>query len=373
MFFLNRLSSVYLHKACYFFLIGIYFLTQHCNIAYAEVKVNSSVLNTSSIGSDPYARYKKLISPDLWWEMSDHARIPVRIWRAIQQKAIILALHGFNDSRDAWEDSADHFVKSGVTLYSPDQRGFGQAPLRGNWAGSRRMIDDIIEEISFLKTRYPDTPLYVMGESMGGAVAMCLASRPNVPKVDGYILLAPAVWGHKQLGLVADVILRMINTIAPNWRLSGKSAPVTIRASDNDESLLRLYFDPLSLHKARVKALYGLVNLMSKAAKAAPYIHSPILVMYGDMDQLIPDSSMKKVWRQFPSWVRKDYIPGGYHLLLRGRNRNIVVQDILSWIFSPDQFLPSGGDISTSTWLSIEGKEKIPVYLPGQVDNFIKK
>lgn len=374
MFFLNRLSSVHLHKIGYGFLIGMYFLTQcYCNIAYAEVKVNSSVSKRSASTSDPYARYKTFIPPDLWWEMSDHARIPVRIWRATPQKAIILALHGFNDSRDAWEDAAAYFVQAGITLYAPDQRGFGQAPLRGEWAGHRRMIDDGVEEIRLLKTQYPDTPLYVMGESMGGAVVMCLASRPKVPKIAGYILLAPAVWGHKQLGLVADVVLRMARTLAPNWQLSGKSAPVTIRASDNDESLLRLYFDPLSLHKARVKALYGLVNLMSKAAKTAPYIHSPTLVLYGDKDQLIPDRSMKNVWKQFPAWVRKDYVPGGYHLLLRDKNREIVAQDIINWVFNPDQFLPSGGDVATSAWLSVKGKEKVPFYLPGQADTIIKK
>ncbi len=371
--FLNRLGSIYLYKLCFFFLIGIYFLVQHCTIAYAEVKVKRSVLNTYSINDDLYIRYKKLVPADLWWNMSDHARIPVRIWRATPQKAIILALHGFNDSRDAWEDSAEYFVQAGITLYSPDQRGFGQAPLRGKWAGSRRMINDVIEEITFLKNQYSKIPLYVMGESMGGAVAMCVASRPNIPKVDGYILLAPAVWGHKQLGLVVDVVLRTVNMIAPNWQLSEKSAPVTIRASDNDESLLRLYFDPLSMHNVRVRALYGLVNLMSKAAKTSSYIHSPTLVLYGDNDQLVPAHSMKKIWRQFPVWVRKDYVPGGYHLLLRDKNREIVAQDIISWIFNPDQLLPSGGDISASTWLFIHGKEKVPIYFPSQADTIIKK
>lgn len=372
MTFLKRLCFLFLFYSIGLGGIGHSFSIHYYNIAYAEVKVN----NVNSISQqihDPYVKYKKLIPADEWWVLSDQARIPVRIWRATPQKAIILALHGFNDSRDAWEDAANYFLQAGITLYAPDQRGFGQAPLRGNWAGSQRMIRDLNEEITLLKSRHPDTPLYVMGESMGGAVSMCLAAQPNAPKVNGYILLAPAVWGHKQLGLVPDMILRFVNAIAPNWQLTGRHVPVKITATDNDESLLRLYFNPLSLRKTRIKALYGLVNLMSKAAKASPYVHSPMLVIYGDHDQLVPASSMKKVWRKLPIWVRKDYVPGGYHLLLRDKNRQIVAQDIISWIMDADQFLPSGGDIATSTWLSIKGKGKVPFYLPSQADTIVKE
>lgn len=371
MTFLKRLCLVFFWYICCLEVVGYNFSIYYYNIAYAEIKVNNSDHHFQSL-HDSYAIYKRLIPADEWWVLSDQARIPVRIWQANTQKAIILALHGFNDSRDAWEDSASYFLQAGITLYAPDQRGFGQAPLRGNWAGSRRMIQDVSEEITLLKTRYPNTPLYVMGESMGGAIAMCLAAQPRAPKVDGYILLAPAVWGHKQLGIVPDMILRFINAVAPNWQLSGRHVSVKIMASDNNESLLRLYFDPLSLHKTRVKALYGLVNLMSKAAKASAYVHSPMLVLYGDNDQLVPASSMKKVWKKLPAWVRKDYVPGGYHLLLRDKNRPIVAQDIISWVINPDQFLPSGGDMATSTWLSIKGEGKVPFYLPGQIDNVVK-
>lgn len=370
MTFLNQLRILFFYVCCSG-ILGYGFSELCFNIAYAEGKVNSPV--SSSHPDDPYLAYKKLVPADEWIILSDQARIPVRIWHAPSQKAIVLALHGFNDSRDAWEDSASYFTGEGITLYAPDQRGFGQAPLRGGWAGSRRMIQDAREEIAQLKARYPDTPLYVMGESMGGAIAMCLATRSDIPEVKGYVLLAPAVWGHKQLGMVPDMILRFVKLVAPNWQLTRRYVPVKIMASDNNESLLRLYFDPLSLHKTRVKALYGLVALMSKAARASAGVRAPMLVLYGDHDQLVPADSMKKAWKKFPAWVRKDYVPGGYHLLLRDRNRQLVAQDIISWILDPDQMLPSGGDIAASTWLSIDGKAEVPFFLPSQADTLIKK
>lgn len=358
---------------CCIFIMGWVFLDGYSPKAQAKNNQRDLDKRQQATTQDPYAQYKKLIPADEWLTLSDGAKIPMRIWRASSQKAIILALHGFNDSRDAWEDSAQYFLDQGISIYSPDQRGFGQAPLRGKWSSTNRMVQDVAEEVNLIKQRFPNTPIYLMGESMGGAVLMCLAARTDVPQVNGYILLAPAVWGSKQIGMIGDLSLRILNVVAPNWHLSARKAPIKrIVASDNDESLLRLYFDPLSLHDSRVKAIYGLVKLMDDAIKAAPRIRYHTLVLYGDNDQLIPVGSMYSIWKKFPKWVRKDYVPGGYHLLLRDKNRKIVAKDIISWINDPDQWLPSGGDAATAAWMSVKGKGKVPFFLPSQVDNLVQ-
>ena len=41
-----------------------------------------------------------------------------------------------------------------------------------------------------------------MGESMGAAVLMVLATEPHAPHVEGYVLIAPAVWGRAEMNLV---------------------------------------------------------------------------------------------------------------------------------------------------------------------------
>ena len=40
-----------------------------------------------------------------------------------------------------------------------------------------------------------------MGESMGAAVLMVLAANPAPPPVDGYVLIAPAVWGRAEMNV----------------------------------------------------------------------------------------------------------------------------------------------------------------------------
>ncbi|WP_338421640.1 alpha/beta hydrolase [Acetobacter fallax] len=305
------------------------------------------------------ARYiadARLVPPDRTLILSDGARIPFRIWRATApQHGIILALHGFNDSRDAWETTAPALAARGFTIWAPDQRGFGAAPDRGGWPGVARMVADTVEELTFIARQHPDTRLYLMGESMGGAIAMLTMSRSSelrsgLPKIAGTILLAPATWN---LGAGADIPVRLLAAIAPNGRVTGRELPVHITASDNIAALRRLYFDPLTLHSTKLIALRGLVGLMSTAAHSAQNLHGPTLIIYGDRDQLVPADVMALTWRRFPKTVRRDVIPGGHHLLLRDKAHGRVVNDILSWFTDPDMLLPSGGDLSAATWASL--------------------
>jgi alpha-beta hydrolase superfamily lysophospholipase len=167
--------------------------------------------------------------------LRDGAAIPVRVWQAHgRERAVVLALHGFNDSRDAWESSAPALAAQGITLVAPDIRGFGAAPLRGGWAGSAQLVADAREEEAQTRQNHPNVPLYLMGESMGGAVLMLLMSSPDAPKVAGTILLAPAVW---DLGVGADIPLDVLATLFPRRFVTGRELPVHVVASDNPAAL----------------------------------------------------------------------------------------------------------------------------------------
>ena len=141
---------------------------------------------------------------DALFTMGDGARLPVREWLpAGRPRAVVLALHGFNDSRDAWALPAPVLQGSGIAVFAPDQRGFGAAPGRGRWPGAGALEADAATMLQQLRGRYPGVPLFAMGESMGGAVLMGLAARADAPAVEGWILLSPAVWGRAQMGVVS--------------------------------------------------------------------------------------------------------------------------------------------------------------------------
>src|SRR5689334_24916447 len=129
---------------------------------------------------------------------TDGAALPLRTWLPEgKPKAVILALHGFNDYSNAFAAPAEEWAKHGIATYAYDQRGFGEAPLRGRWAGAYQLTDDLAAASRVLRARYgKGVPLYLLGESMGGAVvisAVTGAAGAPRPSADGIILAAPAV------------------------------------------------------------------------------------------------------------------------------------------------------------------------------------
>ena len=289
--------------------------------------------------------------------MPDGAVLPARAWLPpaappAAPRAVILALHGFNDSRDAWAIPAPAFAQAGIAVYAPDQRGFAAAPGRGTWPGATTLANDAATMLAQLRARYPGTPLYAMGESMGGAVLMTLEARPDAPNLDGWILLSPAVWGRQQMGPGISASLWLVSNLLPGLSLTGAEVPLKVRASDNNEALLALVRNPLTIRRTRIDALRGLTDLMDDAQEAAPHLHGPTLILYGAQDTLVPEDATAHAWSRLPNRTRTAYYPQGYHLLLRDLNRTAPTNDVISWINNPNAFLPSGADTAAAAWQS---------------------
>jgi acylglycerol lipase len=283
--------------------------------------------------------------------MSDGTRLPYRTWLPDSDPwAVVLALHGMNDSRDAWEYPAPGFAAQGVAVYAPDQRGFGGTAVRGYWPGTAALVDDARTMALLMHQRYPHAKLFLMGESMGAAVLMCLATAPDPPPADGYVLVAPAVWGRAEMNVFLRAGLWMFANLIPGFAVTGAVARKV--ASDNREAIKRLSEDPLTIHETRFDTVRGLVDLMDAALAAAPRFHAPALFLYGGKDELIPDEATAATWRGLPEGPVRAFYPAGYHLLLRDHDRITPIDDILYWMRHPEMGLPSGGDRAASAWLA---------------------
>lgn len=276
--------------------------------------------------------------------MADGAALPLRSWPVKGgRRAVMLALHGFNDYGNFIDAAAGHFGKAGIKVYAYDQRGFGNAPVRGRWAGTRAMTDDLRTVAELLRRRYPDLPLYVLGVSMGGAVVMAAQAEKPIPGAKGTILAAPAVWGRATIPFYQSWALSLSARAVPWFTLTGRG--IVRNPSDNMEMLRALGRDPLVIKETRIDAIYGLVNLMDRAFASAPVYRAPTLLLYGDNDDIVPKEAMERVFGRLPEAAstaqRIVRYPDGYHMLLRDLQAETVWKDITAWIADPAGGLPS--------------------------------
>jgi alpha-beta hydrolase superfamily lysophospholipase len=308
---------------------------------------------------------KHLVTPgftDHEFIASDGARLPLRKWLPSRPvKAAILALHGFNDYSHAFEMPGKAWAARGIATFAYDQRGFGAAPDRGMWVGEGRLAVDAITALHLLRRTYPGRPVYLLGESMGGAVAILAATgtmkgviprAEGAPKAeaDGVVLSAPAVWGRTTMALLPKAALFVAVRFFPDAVLTGSG--LGIRISDNNAVLRQMARDPLIIKGTRIDAVYGLVDLMDSALAAAPFLDVPLLLMYGARDEVVPRRPVAEFVADLPATPRHPrrlaYYPAGYHLLLRDLDGGVVADDIASWIANPHAPLPSAADAAAA-------------------------
>ncbi len=279
--------------------------------------------------------------------MADGYVLPIQSWQPPDPpRAVVLALHGFNEYRDSFTAVGPYLALHGIATYAYDQRGFGATAHRGLWAGTEPLARDAAELSRLLRRAYPGLPVYLLGESMGGAVAIATVTGTYRAAVDGVVLIAPAVWGRKLMNPFIRGSLWLLLRTWPSLQLTGRA--LKIRASSNDEALWRLSRDPLVIKATRVDAVAGLVDLMDTALGALPRLKLPSLILYGAHDQLIPrrsfDILIEALPRRPPARWRAAFYPKGYHMLTRDLGAAVVLRDIVNWVFDHQAALPSGSE-----------------------------
>jgi acylglycerol lipase len=278
----------------------------------------------------------------------DGASLPLRRWLPKNDvHAVLIALHGFNDYSNFFTTPAKYLSRAGIACFAYDQRGFGLAPNRGLWAGQEAYVHDLQVLIRLLKQRYPQRPVYLLGESMGGAVIIAAMGQATMPAVDGIILSAPALWARETMPWYQTSLLWVAAHSVPWMTLTGEGM-VKVTPSDNINMLRALGRDPWVIKGTRVEAIYGLTDLMDAAFEKARALHANTLMLYGEKDDIIPKQPTYQFLEQFLATDTHNktvaIYPNGHHLLLRDLHAETAWQDIVAWIAHQSDQLPSGAD-----------------------------
>jgi acylglycerol lipase len=279
----------------------------------------------ANIGVDPRARLRCGR-----FRASDGADIPYRLWRAKQPRAAILLLHGAFDYSAAFDEIGPRLVRRGFSALAIDQRGFGATTSRGHWAGSERMAADAVEAAGFLMGRMPARlPLFIFGESLGGAAAIHAAAGRTIPQLQGLVLAAPGA-------LASAFRQRLLGWIAAAARaLAGDAELVFERLSGWDltpAAAIRLIGDPLVLRRVRPDVLSGMADLAFASLEEAKKMSLPALVMVGDRDEIICRSCIRRMFDNLGGEKTWRVVPEAPHLLLHGRRSSEVLREATRWM-----------------------------------------
>jgi len=275
---------------------------------------------------------------------SDGQTIPYRLWPARDPRALVLLLHGALDYSGAFDELGPQLANHGLSALAIDQRGFGATSTRGSWGGDNRMIRDVIEAILFLRMRYGcDLPLFVLGESMGAAVAVHSAAR--VPDLDlaGLVLASPGAVSGLWRRIVGSLLTRIFRFCFPNggfrieWVSAWDHAP---------SAAIRLLSDPMVLRQIRPATLVGLLKLSLSAIDQAEHVRVPVLTMVGGRDDILRIECIRRLHDGLAGEKQWAYFLDAPHLLLHWKDNERVIRLVLGWV---DERLNRTGSLTPAT------------------------
>ncbi len=265
---------------------------------------------------------------------------PCRSWVRPGEKpvACLLCVHGLGLQSNSYEFFGNELSKRGLAVYAIDVRGFGawmQAKGKSN-VNFDECLQDIKQALESIKQANPNTPVYVLGESMGGAIALRAASMyPDL--VDGLISSVPAGERFNQGKTSMKVFMNLLS----GFNLANVGNDIVNQATKSQRLKSQWQEDPLARLNLTPEELIQFQNFMNFNHEAAKKLTDmPVLFVQGIGDQLVKPEG---TWELFNSVASKDksfFAVPGEHLIIEEaqtqdptqREQNFRV--ISSWLTS---------------------------------------
>lgn len=264
---------------------------------------------------------------------SDGDNIVIQDWpldSGAKLRGVIILVHGLGEHAGRYAHVAEQLNRWGFAVRGYDQCGHGESGgLRGSLPTDTRLLDDLADIVDSTRARMPkDTPLIVLGHSMGGLVAarfVSLAMRP----VDGLVLSSPAL--DPGLNAVQKMLLAVLPKFFPNLRVgNGLNAdfishdPAVVAAYRADSQV----HDRISGRLGRFIATAGLGVLA-----VAPNWSVQTLLLYAGDDRLLNPEGSRRFAAAAPAGVVKAVcFESLYHEIFNELDAKPVFAALKQWL-----------------------------------------
>ncbi|KAK3800510.1 hypothetical protein RRG08_043828 [Elysia crispata] len=254
-------------------------------------------------------------------------------------RALLFMSHGAAEHVGPYTQLAELLTDQNFFVFGHDHQGHGRSE------GDRVHIDDfrhysrdVFAHIDRIKMDYPSLPVYILGHSMGGAIAIISAlDRPDFYK--GVVLIAPVVTADQDLiGPCQEIFGTMVSYIFPQFPVFKLDSSAISR----DPAVVEAYEnDPLNYHGfLKAKWAICLNNAMKEIESKLATIEWPFLTIHGEKDTLVKPIASEKLHAQSSSADKTMTIyPGAFHQLHHEiePDGSTARQELLQWLVNHEQ------------------------------------
>jgi len=242
----------------------------------------------------------------------------------------VVVVHGLGEHCDAYPRVLDRLLPAGFVVYAFDLRGHGRSPgQRGHIATWDDYRQDLRAFVSFVQRRDPDPPLFLLGHSLGGIIALDYAIR--YPEgLRGVVLISPAI-GKVGISAARRALARVLSRAWPTF--STATGLDTTAISREPEVVAAYQRDPLVHNRATARLGAEVIAAVKELQAHAAKLQVPLLIQHGDADRIAQIDGSRDFVRSAGVVDRELRIySGGYHQLHNDLCAEEVTADLLRWL-----------------------------------------
>ena len=261
---------------------------------------------------------------------ADGVTLAGQAWLPPQPLAVIAVVHGIAEHSGRYAFLAARANRQGIGVVSVDLRGHGRSPGERSYV---ERFDDYLLDVDALLTKAQEfaagRPLFLMGHSMGGAIALRWLALRRQP-------LAGVILSSAALKIGGDVP-RLLVALAPllsRWLPHLRGSRLDPTLISRDAAAVAAYVDdPLvSLQAPPARTGAELLRIMAANRASAPGLDAPVYLFHGDADRLTDPAGSREI---FDLWGGADRSlrlwSGSRHETLNDLDREAVVAELLDW------------------------------------------
>lgn len=264
---------------------------------------------------------------------SDGDNIVIQDWpleSGASLRGVVILVHGLGEHAGRYTHVAERLNTWGFAVRGYDQCGHGESGgARGSLPTDTRLLDDLADIVDSTRARMSkDTPLIVLGHSMGGLVASRFASLAMRP-IEGLVLSSPAL--DPGLSAVQKLLLSIVPKVAPNLRVGNGVKPQFI---SHDPAVVAAYRADPQVHdriSGRLGRFIATTGPLVQAQAAEWKV--PTLLLYAGDDRLIDPAGSRRFAAAAPAaTVRTVCFEQLYHEIFNELDAEPVFAALKQWL-----------------------------------------
>ena len=249
---------------------------------------------------------------------------------------VLVFQHGIGEHAGRYQHLLDAFANTGTAFYALDARGHGRTEgRRGGTIHFEQFADDLGDLIQIARSEHQPQRVFLLGHSMGGAIALDYALRPGrQDNLRGLVLSSPAI------EVPAHTVTRVLKSaagvlskVAPGAILDTMLSQAAI--SRDPEAIAAYRSDPLVHGKASVLMGHTLFHLNKRFYAEADRLTIPVYLFHGTADRITAPEGSKKLFERFTTEDKTlNLYEGLYHETMNELpdDRKKVLDDLVKWV-----------------------------------------